>query len=88
MSCSEFKHVNEKFKTIVIKAEVATAEDIEKLTVAEKPLDFPDEEDLTKINKTFNGLHATMSIPGKVLQEALSVKSKLILALKMHIKGC
>ena len=56
----------------MIKAEIATAEDIENLTAVGKPLQFPDENDFEKINNSFNGLQTTLSIPSQLLTEALN----------------
>ena len=62
----------------MIKAEIATTEDIENLTAEGKPLQFPDEDDLKKINNSFNGLQTKISIPSQLLKEALNSTSKLL----------
>lgn len=62
----------------MIKAEIATAEDIENLTAVGKPLQFPDENDFEKINNSFNGLQTTLSIPSQLLTAALNATSELL----------
>ena len=59
---------------LVIKAEIATADIIEKLEG--KPLKFPDEDDRTQIEGTFDGLDAQIAIPAELLSEALNATSQ------------
>ncbi|XP_065909460.1 uncharacterized protein [Dysidea avara] len=58
---------------IVIKAEIATAEDIGNLTAKGKSLQFPDEDDIIRIGNSFNGLQTKLSIPSQLLSEALNI---------------
>ena len=58
----------------MIKAEIATADVIEKLEG--EPLRFPDEDDKDQINDTFKGLQAQIAIPAALLTEALGASSK------------
>ena len=60
----------------VIKAEIATAEDIGNLTAKGKSLQFPDEDDIIRIGNSFNGLQTKLSIPSQLLSEALNITSK------------
>ena len=61
---------------LVIKAEIATADAIEKLEG--KPLKFPDEDDKAQIKGTFDGLDAQIAIPAELLSEALHATSNYV----------
>lgn len=64
---------------VVIKAEIATVDVIEKLEG--KPLKFPDEDDKAQIKGTFDGLDAQIAIPAELLSEALDATSN-------YVKNC
>ena len=61
---------------LVIKAEIATVDAIQKLEG--KPLKFPDEDDKAQIEGTFDGLDAQIAIPAELLSEALSATSNYV----------
>ena len=60
---------------LVIKAQVTTAEEIEKLEG--NSLKFPDEDDVNLINSSFNGTNAQILIPNELLHQALNATSKV-----------
>ena len=60
---------------LVIKAQVTTAEEIEKLEG--NSLKFPDEDDVNLINSSFNGTNAQILIPTELLHQALNATSKI-----------
>ena len=63
---------------------MATADDIEKLSAEEKPLQFPNDGDLHLIENTFNGLQTKVSIPSQLLTEALHAAGTLMVYIKTH----
>ena len=60
----------------MIKAELATADAIEKLEG--RPLRFPDEDDKELIEDNFSGLQAQIAIPAELLTDALEATSRPI----------
>ena len=60
---------------LVIKAQVTTAEEIEKL--GGNSLKFPDEDDVNLINSSFNGTNAQILIPNELLHQALNATSEI-----------
>ena len=60
---------------LVIKAQVTTAEEIEKLEG--NSLKFPDEDDVNLINSSFNGTNAQILIPNELLHQALNATSEI-----------
>lgn len=70
------KHILNVLFILVIKAEIATADAIEKLEG--KPLKFPDEDDKKEINDSFQGLSAQIAIPAELLSDALDATSRPI----------
>ena len=59
----------------MIKAQVATADDIKNLEG--NSLKFPNEDDIKLINNNFEGLKAQVVIPNELLIRALDVTSEI-----------